>query len=1045
MNYVYIHSENLDTARLLIDKAKILDAFQQTRLTRDNLDFLRGFAEELELELMIHWNEQSNLSEEDQGPFKELAKYLYEILMIQGPGEQANSEILHNLKLISYAYIGEHGEKMRRVATELLNSAPSDYSSKWSERVLQKTYVSILHLIRKKGWNDLSETIAIINSLRDEQGEYESQYLNTDDTNVETAGMAYEIASLYHLAKAVEIVADFQLDGRPANADEELSLQLDYASRYSEQGGLIELTLLIKILEGSLRKIVSNSIWIVGQRINSRVTKFLNSMKNRKPMLELLYPQKDAILNQGLLDPAHSAIVVNLPTSSGKTLVAEFKILQSLNQFDDAWVAYVAPTKALVNQVTRRLRDELGQEPLGLKVESMSGAVEVDSYEEVMITNHTFDVLVTTPEKLNLLIRRGIEESMGRPLALVVVDEAHNISSDVRGINLELLLSNIRHDCQNANMLLLTPFIPNSDEIARWLAPEASRSISLSLDWWKPNDQLIGAVELGEVIGRQSAETKFTPLITSRHTLQTDDIYRIGKSPIPYTASSMKSNYRISALAAVQFDSSADKLVIANHVEDTYKIADEIIKLGNLENQDSEDLRTIKKFVSDELGDDFPLVEYLSKGIGVHHSALPDEIKSMMEYLMENGELRYLVATTTIAQGINFNTPSIFMSTYSYPYKQMPYFDFWNLAGRSGRLNQDAIGVVGISCKNEDDVRRLRLYLSSAATDIVSNLKDMVEKAIKRTNGLDLASLYFIPEWSNFLQYIAHMYNQAENLRNFETQIQLTMKRTLGFHQLEPDRQQLLLESVRTYAAKLDTNKGASTLSDLTGFSPETIQRTMSMAHQSGISASDWNSNSLFHQDSNSLKKLVNIMLSIPEIKKDLEKLLGDSPRLSNGKIANMISDWVGGKSMNQMADEYFSEVSDSTLRLTMCVKAVHRHLINSTTWGMAAIQRSASGIDFEALSDSDKKKLAELPAMVYYGVDTTEAIALRKARLPRAASKSLSNKLKRDFGDTLYEKTGSEIENWVNSLDDRDWAVTANGQMSGEDNKRIWEILKNT
>jgi len=78
MNYVYIHSENLDTARLLIDKAKILDAFQQTRLTRDNLDFLRGFAEELELELMIHWNEQSNLSEEDQGPFKELAKYLYE-------------------------------------------------------------------------------------------------------------------------------------------------------------------------------------------------------------------------------------------------------------------------------------------------------------------------------------------------------------------------------------------------------------------------------------------------------------------------------------------------------------------------------------------------------------------------------------------------------------------------------------------------------------------------------------------------------------------------------------------------------------------------------------------------------------------------------------------------------------------------------------------------------------------------------------------------------------------------------------------------------
>lgn len=142
-------------------------------------------------------------------------------------------------------------------------------------------------------------------------------------------------------------------------------------------------------------------------------------------MLELLYPQKDAILNQGLLDPAHSAIVVNLPTSSGKTLVAEFKILQSLNQFENAWVAYVAPTKALVNQITRRLRNELGQEPLSLRVESMSGALDVDSYEQAMIDSSQFDILVTTPEKLNLLIRRGLEATLDRPLALTVIDEAH--------------------------------------------------------------------------------------------------------------------------------------------------------------------------------------------------------------------------------------------------------------------------------------------------------------------------------------------------------------------------------------------------------------------------------------------------------------------------------------------------------------------------------------------------------------------------------------------------------------------------------------------
>lgn len=1044
MSYTYIHQENLDTARAILERYKITDVFQQSQVSDSDIEFLAIFAEELELEIMLHWNKQSVLSDLEQAPFKELAKNLYEILLFQAPeGTDTHENIKHYIKLISYAYLGEHGEKVRRVATDLLHNNSIEYSEIWSERVIQKIYQALLHLVRKDGWDDLSKTIEIINSLRIEQQDFEDNYLVDSVSEDEgSIGMAYEIASLYHLAKAVEIVADFQLDGQPSNVDEELSLQLDYAGRYSEQGGLVELTLMIKILEASLRKIVSNSIWIVGQRINSRVTKFLDSMKSRKPMLELLYPQKDAILNQGLLDPAHSAIVVNLPTSSGKTLVAEFKILQSLNQFDDAWVAYVAPTKALVNQITRRLRAELGQEPLSLKVESMSGAVEVDSYEEAMIVNRSFDILVTTPEKLNLLIRRGIEASMSRPLALVVVDEAHNLASVGRGMNLELLLSNIRHDCRSANMLLLTPFVPNSEEIARWLAPEASRSISLGLEWWKPNDQLIGAIQVGDMVPRESAETNFVPLVTSRHTLQTDDTYKIGSSAIPYTRSELKSKYRISALAAVQFDSSADKLVIANRVNDTYKIADEIMKLTDLPENVSDDITVIKKFVASELGDDFPLVEYLSKGIGIHHSALPDEIKSMMEYLMENGQLRYLIATTTIAQGINFNTPSIFMSSYSYPYQNMPYFDFWNLAGRSGRLHQQDIGVVGISCSTEQDIQKLRLYLANAATDIVSNLKGMVEAALARGGELKLEQLYFIPEWSNFLQYIAHMYNQAEDLRSFESQIQITMKRTLGFQQLNLERQQILLESVRKYARKLNQNPGLSTLSDLTGFSPETIQRTISMSRNNGLGISDWSKGALFQQNSNSLKKLVNIMLSIPEIQKDLEALVGNSTVLSQAKIANMITDWVEGKSMNQMANQYFADQTDPTVRLTKCVQAVHRHLVNSATWGMAAIQRSASGIDFDSLSDAERARITDLPSMVYYGVDSSEAIVLRKARVPRGMSKALADKLKHDFGQTLHERSGSDIEAWVKGLDDRDWASTANRRLTANDNKRIWQIL---
>lgn len=68
-------------------------------------------------------------------------------------------------------------------------------------------------------------------------------------------------------------------------------------------------------------------------------------------------------------------------------------------------------------------------------------------------------------------------------MTLVVVDEAHNLQNDTRGLKLELLLANINKECENAQFLLLTPFIENAKEIATWLGGANSDDISTSLDW----------------------------------------------------------------------------------------------------------------------------------------------------------------------------------------------------------------------------------------------------------------------------------------------------------------------------------------------------------------------------------------------------------------------------------------------------------------------------------------------------------------------------------------------------------------------------------
>ena len=129
-------------------------------------------------------------------------------------------------------------------------------------------------------------------------------------------------------------------------------------------------------------------------------------------------------------------------------MMAEFRILQAINTFgDDGKIVYIVPTRALVNQITSRLRRDLGIAPLNLKIEKMSGAIEIDGFEDVLIsTKKPFNVLVTTPEKLQLLIRHPGKD-FARSVVLTIVDEAHNLSSGSRGLNLEMLLSTIKRDC----------------------------------------------------------------------------------------------------------------------------------------------------------------------------------------------------------------------------------------------------------------------------------------------------------------------------------------------------------------------------------------------------------------------------------------------------------------------------------------------------------------------------------------------------------------------------------------------------------------------
>jgi hypothetical protein len=208
------------------------------------------------------------------------------------------------------------------------------------------------------------------------------------------------------------------LQGEPTDVVTRLDKHFEMGIEASVNAYDAQFEVLLRWLHAASHQMVVGSVWWVAKAVNSRVTRFVKNITKQQAMFELLPPQRSALQEQGLLDQAITAIVIELPTSGGKTLLAQFRILQVLNQFDEdnGWVAYVAPTRALTSQIARRLRRDF--EPIGVRVEQLTSAVEVEFLRKIFCQPIIKKTALNSrfhAEKLQLIIRN---KKISRPLAL---------------------------------------------------------------------------------------------------------------------------------------------------------------------------------------------------------------------------------------------------------------------------------------------------------------------------------------------------------------------------------------------------------------------------------------------------------------------------------------------------------------------------------------------------------------------------------------------------------------------------------------------------
>lgn len=1041
------YPDMLEGVGMLIQKAKLSARFDSVQLSIEEIEQLQKAKELCELKIIEFWDNR------EQVEFKALCSTYFDIasqLPIQRDSELV---IYEQLKLIALGYLGEHWH----FAKQYLKNHNEDFDSiqigeTWNQRILSISFKAIIHLIKKENWQEISQSVALINQLRQEQNDFENTFLNQVNEESRPYGAA-ELVSLYHFAKCVDILGNYLMEGRPLEPENELQYHIGIASEYAQKSGNISLRLLYQFFEAFAVKMIRNTIWHTTRGINNWVTRFNQFVSHReeKGLFELLYPQRESIIEGELLNPAHRAVVINLPTSSGKTLIAEYRILQALNQFRErgGWVAYIVPTKALVNQVYIQLKKDLSN--IGIRIERASGAIDLDGFEQHLVEengNHTdFDILITTYEKMNLLVRQGLGTTTERPLVLTVVDEAHNIEESARGLNLEFLLSTIKNDCEEANFLLMTPDISNSEDVSRWLAGDRGNVINLELDWWQPNERIVGAIEIN---GRaRNYDYTLRTLHTDKGTYDIGSVIPLSTVQEADQTASQARGSKVKMASSVASDIlslESPIIVLASNPNETYKIAESLYESVGNDVETDEDVELVIKLVQSELGEDFPLSKYLRRRIAVHSSALPDEARFLIEDLMSNEKLQVLVATTTIAQGINFPVSAVIMGAYNYPYSgAMPVRDFWNLAGRVGRAGQDSMGWVGIAVKNQADLLEVGNYVRKASDDLHSQLVNAIDNALRHAEE-DFERWLFVDErWSAILQYISHLRRQTQQQDAFLAQLELKLQATFGYNQLSGEKKNFLRDNLRRYVSTLSLADAKR--ADETGFSSVSVRQMIGRLASSNISPHDWQRNQLFSENNQTMQNLVGIMLNTYEIKKSIQDLNEGGQPLDRSSIARLIIDWVNGRNLSSIASRMYPDV-EITTAIQKATKALYKIVANSATWGLAALQKMpTSGVDWENLSDIEKRKMANLPAYLHYGVNTDEGVLMRKNNVPRSIANRLGELYNASVNGEIFNQSSDTVNNWLSQQSNETWnnVKPVGSRLSGEDYKRIWEKLNGT
>ena len=454
----------------------------------------------------------------------------------------------------------------------------------------------------------------------------------------------------------------------------------------------------------------------------------------RQGYSDLYPPQEDSL--PAALDG--KSIVLAVPTASGKSLVAYLAIVSAVLKGRRA--VYIVPLRALASE---KFEDLKKFEDLGVRV-----ALSIGDYDAEDQNLERFDVIVATSEKIDSLLRH--RTSWLEKVSVVVADEIHLMNDPNRGPTLEVTLTKFKMINPNAQIIALSATVKNSKQIAEWLGAAHFKSE------WRPVPLKEGIYVDGRIFFSDNS---------------TRTIRDIGDP--------------VASLVQECLAGGGQSLVFVNTRRSSESLARALRPIVKPFIEKPPSLRSLSKDVS--IDEEEPtslghrLSECIRSGVAFHNAGLTNEQRRRVEESFRTGKIKCIVATPTLAAGINLPARTVIireMSRYDsdFGHASIPVLEIKQMCGRAGRPKYDKFGEAILIAKDEEHKSfLLENYLLADPEDIFSKLG--TEPAL-RSHILAAIATKSVSSEEEIMSFIEHSFLAVQTEVSF---LEETIRRILSF------------------------------------------------------------------------------------------------------------------------------------------------------------------------------------------------------------------------------------------------------------------------